>query len=126
VTVETTVTVVGCGECGTRAEAHDRRPVDLRDLACFGRPVRLRVLKRRWRCVEVTCATRTWTETHPALVRRAVMTHRAGFEAARHVGRWPVRCLRSPISTGCVGTRSWTPSQPMTPRWSRTRTGSGR
>lgn len=93
VTVETTATVVGCSRCGIRAESHDRRPVEVRDLACFGRPVRLRVLKRRWRCVEEDCAAKTWTETHPALPSRQVMTHRAGFEAARQVGE-----LARPVS----------------------------
>lgn len=93
VTVETVAVVVGCGRCGSRAEAHDRRPVDVRDLACFGRPVRLRVLKRRWRCVETACAAKTWTESHPALPVRQVMTHRAGFEAARQVGE-----LARPVS----------------------------
>ena len=33
--IETTVEVVGCGECGTRAEAHERMPVEIRDLACY-------------------------------------------------------------------------------------------
>lgn len=42
VTVESIAGVVGCRRCGTRAESHDRRPVDVRDLAYFGRPVRLR------------------------------------------------------------------------------------
>lgn len=93
VTVETTASFVGCSECGTRAEAHDRRPVDVRDLACFGRPVRLRVLKRRWRCVEEDCDAKTWTERNPALPPRQVMTHRAGFEAARQVGE-----LARPVS----------------------------
>lgn len=93
VTVESTTTIEGCRRCGARAEAHDRRPVDVRDLACFGRPVRLRVLKRRWRCVESDCEAKTWTETHPALPSRAVMTHRAGFEAARQVGE-----LARPVS----------------------------
>jgi transposase len=93
ITVETVVEIEGCRRCGTRAEAHDRRPVDIRDLACFGRPVRLRVLKRRWRCVEADCAARTWTEAHEALPSRAVMTHRAGFEAARQVGE-----LARPVS----------------------------
>ena len=86
ITVETTVTMTGCHRCGTRAEPHERRPVDVRDLACFGRPVRLRVLKRRWRCVEAACDAKTWTESHPGLPARQVMTHRAGFEAARQVG----------------------------------------
>lgn len=93
ITVETTASIVGCHRCGSRAEAHDRRPVDIRDLACFGRPVRLRVLKRRWRCVAPDCETRTWTESHPGLPPRAVMTHRAGFEAARQVGE-----LARPVS----------------------------
>ena len=41
VTVETTADFTGCGRCGVRAEAQDRRPVHLRDLPCFGRPARL-------------------------------------------------------------------------------------
>jgi len=91
--VETMATVVGCVRCGTRAESHDRDPVDIRDLSCFGRPVRLRVLKRRWRCPERDCGAKTWTEIHPALPPRHVMTHRAGFEAARQVGE-----LARPVS----------------------------
>ena len=63
VEVETTAEVVGCGECGTRAEAHEHMPVDIRDLACFGRPARLVWRKRRWRCVEDDCEAKTWTET---------------------------------------------------------------
>lgn len=93
ITVETTTAVEGCGQCGIRAEAHDRDPVDIRDLACFGRPVRLRVLKRRWRCPEPDCEAKTWTEIHPGLPSRHVMTYRAGFEAARQVGE-----LARPVS----------------------------
>ncbi len=47
VTIEPTVDVVGCAACGARAEAYDRMPVDVRDLAYFGRPARLRWIKRR-------------------------------------------------------------------------------
>lgn len=93
VTVESMVTIEGCSRCGTRAVAHDRRPTDIRDLACFGRPVRLRVLKRRWRCPEAACDAKTWTESHPGLPARHVMTARAGFEAARQVGE-----LARPVS----------------------------
>ena len=64
ITVDTTTSIQGCVRCGTRAVAHDRRPTDVRDLACFGRPVRLRVLKRRWRCPEPACDARTFTESH--------------------------------------------------------------
>jgi transposase len=47
IVVETVTRVVGCGRCGARAEAHDRKPVAVRDLACFGRPARLAWRKRR-------------------------------------------------------------------------------
>jgi transposase len=39
--VETTVDVVGCEGCGTRAVGHGRRRVRLRDLPVAGRPVML-------------------------------------------------------------------------------------
>jgi hypothetical protein len=39
--IDTTAEIVGCGGCGTRAVAHERMPVEVRDLACFGRPARL-------------------------------------------------------------------------------------
>ena len=63
ITIETTAAVVGCNSCGVRAESQDRVAVSIRDLACFGRPTRLVWVKRRWRCVEVACEARTWTET---------------------------------------------------------------
>ncbi len=44
-----------CRSCGVRAEAQDRMRVDVRDLACFGRPARLVWIKRRWRCREPLC-----------------------------------------------------------------------
>ena len=47
VTIETTRDFVGCGRCGVRAEAHDRMRIEIRDLACFGRPARLVWVKRR-------------------------------------------------------------------------------
>jgi transposase len=84
--VETTVEVVGCRSCGSRAEAQDRVPVAVRDLACFGRPARLVWRKRRWRCVDADCDAKTWTETVEHVSPRAVMTRRAGVEACRQVG----------------------------------------
>lgn len=84
--VESVVDFVGCSGCGVRAEAQDRTDVEVRDLACFGRPTRLVWRKRRWRCVEPDCDTRTWTEESPAISSRHVLTHRAGAEACRQVG----------------------------------------
>jgi hypothetical protein len=37
ITIETTTSVEGCASCGVRAESHDRMPIAIRDLACFGR-----------------------------------------------------------------------------------------
>jgi transposase len=84
--IETTAVVVGCAGCGVRAEAQDRMRVDIRDLACFGRPARLVWRKRRWRCREELCGERTWTETSEHVSTRAVLTRRAGIEACRQVG----------------------------------------
>jgi transposase len=86
VTIETTADGAGCSQCGVRAEAHDRLRVDIRDLPCFGRPARLVWLKRRWRCRQVDCEARTWTEQVAHVPARAVITVRAGAEATRQVG----------------------------------------
>ena len=85
ITVETTADVVGCGRCGVRAEAQDRRSIDVRDLACFGRPARLRWIKRRWRCVDADCEAKTWTEQSRHVDAQVVLTRRAGAEACRQV-----------------------------------------
>lgn len=87
ITVETTSTMVGCPACGVRAQAHDRMPVAIRDLACFGRPARLMWNKRRWRCVDRDCPARTWTETAEQFSSRALLTRRAGVEVCRQVGQ---------------------------------------
>jgi transposase len=86
VTVETTADFVGCATCGVRAEAKDRVRVDIRDLPCFGRPTRVVWLKRRWRCVDLDCAAKTWTESAEHVAPRAVLTLRVGAEATRQVG----------------------------------------
>ena len=65
VLIETTIERVGCPVCGVVAEAQDRMEVEIRDLACFGRPARLRWAKRRWRCREPLCDIKTWTEDAP-------------------------------------------------------------
>jgi transposase len=85
--VQTTATVVGCGGCGMRAEAHGRRMVRVRDLPIGGRPVVLAWRKRIWRCREPACGVRTWTERVAAIGPRAVLTQRARAEACRRVGK---------------------------------------
>jgi hypothetical protein len=41
IAIETTASVTGCWSCGVLAGCQDRVRVDIRDLACFGRPARL-------------------------------------------------------------------------------------
>jgi hypothetical protein len=93
VAIETTASVTGCWSCGVLAECQDRVRVDIRDLACFGRPARLVWSKRRWRCREVECPVKTWTERSVHVPPRALLTCRAGIEACRQVGE-----LARPVS----------------------------
>ena len=86
VLIETTTERVGCRGCGVVAEGQDRMEVEIRDLACFGRPARLRWSKRRWRCREPLCDTKTWTEETAHVSPRSVLTRRAGADACRRVG----------------------------------------
>jgi transposase len=50
------------------------------------RPVVLCWHKRIWQCVHPLCGKRTWTETHPAIAPRAVLTERARAWAFAQVG----------------------------------------
>lgn len=87
VTVESTKRKAWCPSCRKRAQAHDRVDVHLRDVHCFGRPTRLVVRKRRWRCRGKGCAKRTWTEKIDGVATRQVLTPRAGMEVTRQVGQ---------------------------------------
>lgn len=93
VPIESIVDRVFCMRCGVRAEAHDRMPVEIRDLPCFGRPARLVWIKRRWRCREERCDAKTWTEHSEHIDAQVVITRRAGMEVCRQVGE-----LARPVS----------------------------
>jgi transposase len=84
---ESTRTKATCPSCRRRAHAHDRVEVHLRDLHCFGRPTRLVIRKRRWRCRTKGCIKKTWTETLAGVAPRQVLTRRAGAEVTRQVGQ---------------------------------------
>src|SRR3546814_4912236 len=60
--VQSTVTVVGCGGCGTRAVAKDRRWVTVRDAPAGNLAVVVRWRKRIWACPEAGCAVENSTE----------------------------------------------------------------
>ena len=85
--IQTTSTLVGCIDCGVRAELHGRRTVRVRDLPIGGRPVVLAWRKQIWRCQEPACGVRTWTERAAAIRPQAVLTERARAEACRRVGK---------------------------------------
>ena len=58
------------------------------DLPAFGRPTRLRWIKRRWRCPDPRCEVGSWTEVDPSIAGpRLSMTTRAGKWACAQVGK---------------------------------------
>jgi transposase len=77
ISIETTLTFVGCSCCGTRARPKDRRWVTLRDAPAGGRAVLLRWRKRVWSCPDRDCAAKTWTERDELAEPRRVLTNRA-------------------------------------------------
>jgi transposase len=87
VRVESTRSEVVCPSCRRRAQAQDRVEVHLRDAHCFGRPARLVLSKRRWRCRRSGCERKTWTERIEGIAARQVLTVRAGAEVCRQVGQ---------------------------------------
>lgn len=84
---ETTAERAWCATCGARAASKGRSRVLVRDADAFGKPARLRWVKRRWRCPEAACPAATWTEQHPAVAPRRVLSERARAHACRRVGR---------------------------------------
>lgn len=78
--IETRVVMpVGCASCGVPARMRARPTVMLVDLPAFGRPARLRWVKRRWECPDPLCGAGTWTELEPRIAAtRLSMTPRAG------------------------------------------------
>jgi transposase len=102
ITAETTRTRGYCPSYRRRAKPHDRTEIQLRDLHCFGRPVRLVLRKRRWRCKTKGCIKKTWTEKIDGIIPRQLLTERAGAEATRQVGQL-CRSVRSVAAEYGVG-----------------------
>ena len=83
-----------CGSCGGSVWSSGVRRVELVDLGSFGRPVRLVLAKRRWRCPNGDCAVGTFTEQSPEIASpRARLTSRAARWATRRVRRWGTALL---------------------------------
>jgi transposase len=78
---------VACLGCGVLARAHGRREHLVRDLPAAGVATLLVWVKRIWRCMEPACPRKTWSESHPQVAPRAVLTRRARRDACAQVGR---------------------------------------
>lgn len=86
--VETREARPACPSCAGGVAVKDRPCVELVDLPCFGRPVRLGWRKRRWSCLDAECATGSWTEEQPGIgAPRLALTDRAGRWVTEQVGR---------------------------------------
>lgn len=91
-----------CPTCGGAVVIKDRPSVELVDLPCFGRPVRLMWRKRRWGCPDIGCATGSWTEEARAIAApRLVMTDRAGRWVTEQVGRNGRTVNEVAVELGC-------------------------
>ena len=87
VTVETVAELAGCAACGTRAEAHERRPVEIRDLAVLRSAGAVGVAQAAVALPRSVCVTRRrGRERSEHVDAQAVITRRAGMEACRQVG----------------------------------------
>jgi len=84
--VRTSVELVGCAGCGSRAVRHGRRRVLVRDLPVSGRAVVLAWSKQLWRCPDGDCPVGAWTETSTEIGARRCLTERARREICRRVG----------------------------------------
>ena len=88
VSIESVLTDRSCPNCGERAWVKDRPVVELADLTCFGRPVRLRWRKHRLWCPKAWCRQDSWTHEDARIAApRLSLTDRAGRWATVQVGR---------------------------------------
>ncbi len=83
--VETEADRAWCPDCGVRAVGHGRSRAVVRDLPIAGTPTVLVFARRRWRCPEVLCAMRTWSEHVDAVAARASLTERTRRRLAEMV-----------------------------------------
>lgn len=76
------------------------RPTWVRDLPVGGRPVLVCWVKRIWACPQPLFAQRTWTEPHPVIAPRAVLTERARRWAFEQVGSADAAISRTAAGLG--------------------------
>ena len=87
VLIETVEPSRGCPDCGVVGQVKQRPVVVVRDATSARRRVRVRWQKRRWACVEPTCARGSWTEQHHEVGTRRRTTRRCREQVAAAVAR---------------------------------------
>ena len=116
--IEIGVELVGrpcCGGWGAKVWAHGSSRVVLAGLPAFGRAVRLRWNKRRWRRFRVACSVGTFSEQDSAVaLPRARMTSRSARWATRRAGRAST-ISEIAAEIGC----SWHAAMAAVRRWGR-------
>jgi transposase len=110
-----------CPDCGTAAgRVHETVLARPRDVRRAGDPVRVRWVKRRWKCDEPGCDRKTFTEWVPQVPPRCRLTVRLREQAAAEVTERGSRRRRQPGTRECPGRSRTTRSPPRRTRcWIR-------
>jgi len=85
--IEQVVEQVRCPVCGEQARVKERPVVHYVDLPVYGTPMALVWKKHRLRCVNPSCAKKSWVfEDHRIAAKQCLLTTRAAKWATRQVG----------------------------------------
>jgi len=102
VVIETREPRPRCAGCGGPVLIKDRPPVELVDLAVFGRRARLVWRKHRWCCPDPGCPVGSWTgEDLSIAAPRLGVTDRAGRWVTEQVGRYGRTVNEMAVELGC-------------------------
>lgn len=111
VAVQTSPAPVGCGGCGSRARAKDRRWVTLRDAPAGDVAVLVRWRKRVWSCPDPDCGTKTWTEAAELAEPRRVLTTRAAQWATNRIAEVEATPASIAAKFGVAWSTVWSAAQ---------------
>ena len=85
--IEQDMDSICCPDCGARAHVKQRPVVSYIDLPVFGTPMHLGWKKHRMKCVNDSCARKSWVlEDHRIAAKSCLLTTRAAKWATRQVG----------------------------------------
>jgi hypothetical protein len=95
--VEQVVSDVRCPSCSRAAQVKERPVVHYVDLPVYGTPMSLAWKKHRMRCVNPTCAKRTWVLEDHRIAGEELPAHHAGGQ----MGHGPSRRGPHGLRGGC-------------------------